>query len=102
LAKDGGKFVTSAPNSVFVISKDNNAGLGTNRATSFILLDNKDAHGQNCPRHPFFTYCAILTKGNLFVIVKVLDAVFFLKEALQPNFSVRMSTSLTRVLQHGV
>jgi hypothetical protein len=44
LAKYGGEFVAGTPYPVFMIAEDNNAGLGTNREESFILLDGKDAH----------------------------------------------------------
>jgi hypothetical protein len=91
LAKDGGVFVAGDPNSVFMISKDNNVGLGTKRVESFIILDSKDAHGRIAGGAPFSSYARYSPRVIFFVSVKVLDATFLLKAALKPNVSVWVS-----------
>ncbi len=85
LAKDGSKLLGFLPYLVFVIAKDKDARLHAKGTEILILFNGKDTHCGNCPSALF------LWRGNLFIIVKLLNAAFFFKEAFQPKLSVGMS-----------
>ena len=69
--KDGGKAITLAPNSVFVIPQNNNARLSPKREEIFILFNCEDTHGRDCARRALLAQCAIPTKGELLNVPKL-------------------------------
>jgi hypothetical protein len=90
LVKDGGELVALAPNSVFMVTKHNNAGFGAKGTELLVFLDGEDAHGWNSPRSTLLPQSLILSKSDLLVGVEALDALFLLKETFKSDLTVRV------------
>jgi hypothetical protein len=88
--KDGGKSIALAPNSVFMISQNDNARFSSKREEIFILFNCEDTHGRDCARRAFLSQCSILAKGDLFECTQTFYATLFLKVTLHPNLTIRM------------
>jgi hypothetical protein len=88
--KDGGKSIALAPNSVFMISQNDNARFSSKREEVFILFNCEDTHGRDCARRAFLSQCAIFAKGDLFECTQTFHPTLFLKETLHPNLTIRM------------
>ncbi len=68
-AKDGDIFLQLGPDAIFVVAKDDNAGLRPKRVKHFILFDGKDAHGRNGFRDSFSSKGAVFGEADLDVRV---------------------------------
>jgi hypothetical protein len=99
LTKDRGELLALFPNTVLVIPKDNDARFCMKRAEILIFLDSEDTHLGDSMRGPFFPESTILTQCDLLIGIKSLDAVFLLKEAIEPDLSVWMG--VCQSLQKG-
>ena len=62
------------PTAVFIISKDHNSGLGTDRKQTSIPLDGEDTRGRYSPEGSFLTKCTIFAQRELLVGAHVFDA----------------------------
>jgi hypothetical protein len=90
MAKDGGKLVDLAPNSVFMVAEHKDAGFGTKEPELLIFLDGEDAHGWDSLRSTLLLQSPILPKSDLLVGVEAMDTLFVLKEAFKPDLTVRV------------
>jgi hypothetical protein len=88
--KDWGKTIAFAPNSVFVISQDNDARLCPKREELFILFNCEDTHGRDGTRRTLLAQCTILAKGDLLKRTHALNAPLFFEVTLHPNFTIRV------------
>jgi hypothetical protein len=77
-----------------MVSKNNDSRLCPKGSEILILLDNsKDTHRGNGPRCSFFLKSLIFAECNLFICIKVLNAMLLFEETLQPDLTIRMRIS---------
>jgi hypothetical protein len=88
--KDWGKTIAFAPNSILVISQDNDSRLCPKREELFILFNCEDTHGRDSTRRTFLAQSAILAKGDLPKRTHAFNAPLFFEVTLHPNFSIRV------------
>ena len=80
-AKDRGVFLWLGPDAIFVVAKDNDAGLSPERVKHFVLFDGKDAHCGNGSRDSFGTKGAVLGEADFDVGILGFDAALLFAEA---------------------
>jgi hypothetical protein len=93
LTEDWGKFVALGPDTVLVVTKDDDTRLRAKGTELLVLFDGEDTHCGNCPGSTFLPQSPILAKGDFPVSVESFDAPFLLEEALQPNVAIRVRIS---------
>ena len=71
-----------------MVSKDDNARLGSHREKVFVLLHSEDAHRGNGAGGPFLTKSPVLAESYLLVGPHALDGVLFFVEAVEPDLAV--------------
>ena len=91
--EDRRKFIRLGPDPVFVVTEDNDAGLGTVWKQTFIPLDREDTHYGNGSRGTFFTECTIFAKGDFAVGVEGFKATLFFLITLKPGLMIGMRVS---------
>jgi hypothetical protein len=93
LTENWGKFVALGPDTVLVVTKDDNTRLRARGTELLVLFEGEDTHCGNCPGSTFLLQSPILAQGDFPVSVELFDAPFLLKEALQPNVAIRVQIS---------
>jgi hypothetical protein len=91
--EDRHKFIRLGPDPVFMVTQNNDAGLGTVWKQIFIPLDCEDTHCGNGLRGAFFTECTILAKGDFAVGVEGFKATLFYSITLKPDLAIGMRVS---------
>jgi hypothetical protein len=78
--KNRSKADAFAPDTVFVVAKDNNPRFGLKRIEILVTFYSEDTHRRDSFGSPFLLESAIFAQGNLVVGVHTLDVLLFLKE----------------------
>ncbi len=77
-AKNGGKTIALAPNTVFMVAQNNNPRLGPMRIEIFIAFDRQNTHCRNGFWGAFLAKCPTFAQSDFAVCVKALEAALFL------------------------
>ncbi len=90
-AKDRGIFLRLGPDAIFVVAKDDDAGLRPERVKHLILFDGKNAHGRNGFWDSFSAKGVVRREADLDVRILGFDATFLFAEACQPRVAIGMA-----------
>ncbi len=77
-AKNGGKTIALAPNTVFMVAQNNDPRLGLKRIEIFITFDRQNTHCRNGFWGAFLAKCLIFAQSDFAVCVEMLNAALFL------------------------
>ena len=77
-AKNRGKTIALAPNTVFMVAQKNNLRLGPKRIEIFITFDCQNTHCRNGFWGTFLAKCPLFAQSDFAVCVEMLNAALFL------------------------